>query len=193
MKWNRQWKQLTRDQKAAWKTWAKNNPVRLEHGFVRRVSGEKAFTIVLINRAIAGEAANPTVVSSAATWLSGALSLHDAGPFTANDGFMGFRTTQEIVAATNWFVWATPPRGNDDATPLRKLRFIKCLSVPVLAVEELTPNFVNDYTAVNGSLNDPVDGGEWYEERYVWFQIRQYANGQLGPAQTMRGQIQLEL
>jgi hypothetical protein len=60
-------------------------------------------------------------------------------------------------------------------------------------VDGLTPNFVSDYQAVNGSLNDPVDGGEWTEERYVWFQIRHYVNGQLGPAQTMRGQIQFEL
>ncbi len=193
MKWNRQWKQLTRDQKAAWKTWARNNPVRLENGFVRRVSGEKAFTIVLNNRSIAGEAANPTVVPAAVTWLNNVLSLNDAGPFTSGSGHVGFRAGEDITAPSKWFVWAAPPRGGDDPTPLRKLRFIKCLSVPALAVDELGPNFVNDYTAVNGSLNDPVDGGEWYEERYVWFQIRQYANGQLAPAQTMRGQIQFEL
>ena len=193
MKWNKLWKTLTRDQRLAWKTWARSNPVLLENGSVRRVSGEKAFTLVLNNRAIAGETANPTVVPAAGTWLTHALSLDNAGPFTAGGGHVNFRAVVDIATPTKWFVWATPPRGADDPVPLRKLRFIKCLSAPALVLEELTPNFVSDYEAVNGSLNEPVDGGEWFEERYVWFQIRHYVNGQLGPAQTLRGQIQLEL
>jgi len=76
---------------------------------VRRVSGHKAMSVVLANRALAGEAANPSVVPAAVTWLDGALSVRDAGPFTENAGFVGFRAEQNIAGGTKWFVWATEP------------------------------------------------------------------------------------
>jgi len=53
---------------------------------VRRVSAHKAFSIVLNNRALAGEAADPTAVPAATEWLNGALTVDDAGPFTENFG-----------------------------------------------------------------------------------------------------------
>jgi hypothetical protein len=56
------WKGLTRTQKRAWSDWAKSNPVMLPDGRVRRVSGRKVMTIILANRALAGEAANPGTV-----------------------------------------------------------------------------------------------------------------------------------
>ncbi|HEY9173457.1 MAG TPA: hypothetical protein VI136_14315 [Verrucomicrobiae bacterium] len=193
MRWNKQWKQLTRDQKAAWKTWAKSNPVLLDHGVVRRVSGEKAFTIILNNRAIAGEAANPTVVPAAATWLSGALSVRDVGPFTTGAGFMGFRTEQEIVAATKWFVWATRPLTAMETHPQRWLRFVKSLALGALANDTPTASFADDYRAVVGSFNGPGQDGEWAEDHFVWFRLHQYVNGQLSPGVVLKGRIQVEL
>jgi len=100
--------------------WAKNNRVLLPDGNFRRVSGPKALTVVLANRALAGEAANPTVVPAAVTWLDGALSVRDAGPFTENAGFVGFRAEQNIAGGTKWFVWATTPA--TEALPAPALR-----------------------------------------------------------------------
>ena len=52
MKLSNLWKTLTRDQRRAWNTWAKNNKVLMDDGNVRRVSGHKAMTMVL--RSIGG-------------------------------------------------------------------------------------------------------------------------------------------
>ena len=131
MKLSKQWKSLTRDQKRAWVSWAKNNRLILEDGNLRRVSGHKAFTMVLNNRALAGEAANPTVVPAAVTWLNGALSLYDAGPFTVNNGYVGFRVMQDLLSATKWFVWATPPVNDTELNPQRRLRFVKCMALGI--------------------------------------------------------------
>ena len=109
MKANTQWRTLTRDERRAWNAWAKNNTVLLDNGSVRRVSGRKAMTMVLRNRVIAGEAENPAVVPASVTWLDGALSTREAGPWTENAGYVGFRADQEIAAGTKWFVWATRP------------------------------------------------------------------------------------
>jgi len=111
VKLSTQWKTLTRDQRRAWNAWAKSNKVLLDDGSLRRVSGHKAMTMILRNRAIAGEAANAAVVPAAVTWLQNALTTGDAGPFTENMGFMGFRTNADLTEATKWFVWATPPSG----------------------------------------------------------------------------------
>jgi len=193
MKWNTQWKTLTRDEKAAWRTWARNNPVLLDNGVVRRVSGAKAFTVVLANRGIAGEAANPTVVPAEPTWLSGALSVRDAGPFTSGDGFMGFRTEQALTSATKWFVWATVPVEASEASPRRWLRFVKCLGVGELAFDEVTDSFASDYGAKLGSFDGPGEDGAWATDHFVWFRVHQYLEGQLGPGAVLKGLIQVEL
>ena len=46
MKLSNLWKSLTRDQRRAWSAWAKTNPVLLDDGSVRRVSGHKAMTMI---------------------------------------------------------------------------------------------------------------------------------------------------
>lgn len=193
MKWNQQWKPLSRDQRQAWRQWAKSNPVRLDNGVVRRVSGHKALTVVLNKRAVAGDAANPTVIPVATTWLSDALSLNDAGPFTVGEGFMGLRATQEIPAGEKWFVWATPPLPAAETDAHRWLRFVKCQTVGALGTNELTGDFASDYRAVLGSFDGPGESGEWPEDHFVWFRVQQYANGQLGPGEVLKGRIQLEL
>jgi hypothetical protein len=78
MKASRLWKTLTQAQRRTWNAWAKNNPMWLDDGNLRRVSGRKAMTLVLRNRVIAGEAENPAVVPSPVTWLDGALSTRSA-------------------------------------------------------------------------------------------------------------------
>ena len=193
MKWNKQWKTLNRDQRQAWKQWARNNPVLLDHGVLRRVSGEKAFSLVLNHRVLAGDAANPTVVPAPVTWLVNVLSLDNAGPFTAGAGNMSFRAVADIAAATKWFVWATGPLAASETLPLRTLRFIKCLAVGVLASNNLTANFASDYRAVQGSFNGPGTNGAWSVDHFVWFRLHQYANGQLGPGVGLKGRIQVEL
>jgi hypothetical protein len=121
MKLSSLWKTLNRDQRRAWNAWAKNNKVLLDDGSRRRVSGRKAMTMVVRNRNIAGEAANPSVLPVAVAWLDGALDLSDAGPFTENAGFIGFRAQQNLAAGTKWFVWATTPAAEAlPAPPLRR-------------------------------------------------------------------------
>jgi hypothetical protein len=192
MRRDRRWKELSRDQKAAWRTWARNNPVLLDNGVVRRVSGEKAFTIVSANRATALEITDPGLPPSAATWLSGVLTMMDAGPFTTNDGFIGFRTGRDMMVPTRWFVWATPPVGQEVQSPLERLRFVTCLHLGVIGNDERVE--INAaYAAVNGSWSGPGVQGEWPVPMHVWFRVHQYANGQLGPGQILKGWIQLEL
>ena len=91
MKLSNLWKTLTRDQRRAWNAWARSNKVLLDDGSLRFVSGHKAMTMVLRQRAAAGDLANPAIVPAAFAWNNGALSLRDAGPWTVNLGFIGFR------------------------------------------------------------------------------------------------------
>lgn len=192
MKLSSLWKTLNRDQRRAWNTWAKNNKVLLDDGSRRRVSGRKAMTMVVRNRTIAGESVNPTVVPAAATWLDGALTVNDAGPFTTNAGFIGFRAGQDIPAGTKWFVWATPPLKGDVEKPLGKLRFVTCLNLGAVANEDLV--YLNaPYLAVNGSWDGPGEDGEWPDSTCVWFRVHQYANGQLSPSVKLCGWIAVEL
>ena len=121
MKISSEWKKLTQTQRRSWNAWARSNTVLLDDGNVRRVSGRKAMTMILRNRATAGDAANPTVVPAAFAWNAGALSLRDAGPWTVNLGFIGFRAEQILGAGTKWFVWATTPATEAlPAPPLRR-------------------------------------------------------------------------
>lgn len=193
MKWNKLWKTLNRDHKAAWKTWARSNPVRLENGHVRRVCGEKAFTIVLNNRAIAGEAANPTIVPATVAWLMNVLSTQDAGPFTIGEGSMHLRGIADVPTPSTWFVWGTAPTLAAETLPLRSLRFVTCVTLPYLTTETLTNNFAPEYRRVHGSFNGPGVNGAWADDHYVWFRVQQYANGQLGPEMVLKGKIQVDL
>jgi len=128
MKTASQWKTLTQTQRRAWNAWAKSNKVLLDDGNTRFVSGRKAMTMVLRNRTVAGQALDPTVVPAAFAWQVGVLSLRDAGPWTVNMGYIGFRVEQILAAGTKWFVWATPPLDSDAPNPQAQMRFITCLA-----------------------------------------------------------------
>jgi hypothetical protein len=192
MKTASQWKTLTRAQRLAWNAWAKNNKVLLDDGSLRRVSGRKAMTIVLRNRALAGDALNPTTVPAAVAWLNNPLSLRDAGPFTENAGFVGFRAEQNIAGNTKFFVWATPPVDAAVVSPHAGLCFVTCLTLGATALDDLV-SFNASYLAVNGSWDGPGVEGAWPVDTFVWFRVHQYANGQLGPGVVMKGRIQVEL
>ena len=192
MKTSALWKTLTREQRRAWNAWAKNNTVLLDDGSRRRVSGRKAMTMVVRNRAAAGEVANPSVLPGAVAWLDGALDLSDAGPFTENAGFIGFRAQQNLAAGTKWFVWATPPVGDDVVNPRPMLRFVTCLSLAEVAFEDLI-GMNAQYLAVNGSWDGPLTEGEWPADTFVWFRVHHYANGQLSPGVMLKGWITVEL
>ncbi|MCU0785242.1 MAG: hypothetical protein MUF81_14565 [Verrucomicrobia bacterium] len=193
MKTSKLWKTLTPSQRRTWSAWAKDNTVLLADGRVRRVSGRKAMTVVVGNRAVAGEAANPAVVPAAANWLDGALSLRESGPFTEGIGYVGFRADVDIPAGTKWFVWATQPVDDAESNPARRLRFVKCMALDAMEGEDTTPNLGPDYAAVNGSWDDPDGNPEWPTPHYVWFRLHQYANGQLSPGRMLRSQIVEEL
>jgi hypothetical protein len=150
-------------------------------------------TMILRNRATAGDAANPTVVPAAFAWNNGALSLRDAGPFTVNVGYVGFRVEQILAAGTKWFVWATPPLDGNTPNPQAQLRFIKCMALAALAINDLTPDIGPSYLPVCGSWDGPGLDGYWPTNKYMWLRVQQYANGQLGPSVTFKGQIQIEL
>ena len=193
MKLSNAWKTLTRDQRRGWNAWAKSNKVLMDDGNVRRVSGHKAMTMVLRNRSVAGEAANAATVPAAFAWLNGALSLRDAGPFTENAGYVGFRVEQNLGAGTKWFVWATPPLAGDVADAQRQLRFVKCMALGAQNINDLLATIGADYQAVNGSWDGPGEEGAWPVDMFIWFRLHQYANGQLGPAVGLKGRIVVEL
>ena len=187
------WKTLTRDQRRAWNAWAKSNKVFLDDGSLRHVSGHKAMTMILRNRTVAGDAASPTVVPATFAWNVGALSLRDAGPWTVNMGYIGFRTEQILAAGTKWFVWATPPLDGTTPNPLAQMRFIKCMTLGAMPANNLVPDIGPDYAAACGSWDGPGLDGAWPTDKYIWQRLQQYANGQLGPSVTFKGWIQEEL
>lgn len=187
-----EWKGLTKTQRRTWSAWAKNHPVLLDDGTVRRVGGRKAMSMAVRNRIAAGEAANPTVLPAEITWLDGALTLNDAGPFTTNAGFIGFRATQNLNAGTKWFVWATPPLPEATQVPLPSLRFVTCLAPGAVAQDDLV-GMNAQYLAVNGSWDGPDLDGAWPDPMCVWFRVNQYHEGYLSPGVTMKGLIQVEL
>ena len=187
------WKSLTRDQRAAWQHWAKDHPLVLDTGDVRRLPASRAFARVLALRAASGGGANPTVLPSAATWLTGVLSARDTGPFTHPPASACFRVETPLAAATEWFVWATVPLLATEQNPLRLLRFITCLSLGPLEHNALTPSFANAYRAVLGSFVGPGPEGQWDPSRFVWYRVHQYLDGQLGPAAIFQGRIEVEL
>jgi len=193
MKTASQWKTLTQTQRRAWNAWAKSNKVLLDDGNTRFVSGRKAMTMVLRNRTVAGQALDPTVVPAAFAWQVGVLSLRDAGPWTVNMGYIGFRVEQILAAGTKWFVWATPPLDSDAPNPQAQMRFITCLTLGALAANSLTPDLGPSYLPVCGSWDGPGLDGEWPTDKFIWLRVQQYANGQLGPGVTFKGWIQIEL
>lgn len=194
MKLSKQWKTLTRDQRRNWQRWAKGNRVLLDSGHARNVSGSKAFTVVLQNRATAAQAANPTVAPTAIVLqIPGALSLRNAGPFTIGGGAMSFRAERVLSVATKWLVWATPPVDDDAIAPVGAFRFVKLLQPGALASNALTPDFAADYRLVHGSFNGPGTDGAWPTAKYIWFRLQQYHEGHVGPMALLRGQIQVEL
>ena len=193
MKLSNLWKTLTRDQRRAWSAWAKNNSVLLDDGNLRRVNGHKAMTMIVRNRSIAGDAVNASLVPAVVTWLNNALSLRDAGPFTVNAGYVGFRVEQNLATATKWFVWATPPVNESELNPQRLLRFVKCMSLGVSAVSDLVPTIGPGYQQVCGSWDGPGQDGAWPGDTFIWFRVHQYSGGQLGPGVVMSGWIQVEL
>jgi hypothetical protein len=193
MKTASQWKTLTPTQRRAWNAWAKSNKVLLDDGNTRFVSGRKAMTMVLRNRTVAGQAPDPSVVPAAFAWNTGALSLRDAGPWTVNMGFIGFRVEQILAAGTKWFVWATPPLDGNTPNPQAQMRFIKCMNLGALAVNDLVPDIGPSYLAVWGSWDGPGADGEWPTDKFMWLRVQQYANGQLGPSVTFKGWITVEL
>ena len=196
MKLSSQWKTLTRDQRRAWNAWAKSNKVLLDIGDFRRVSGHKAMTVVLRNRTVAGETANPAVVPAAVTWLDGALSMSEqvSGPFTAGDGFVCLHAVTALEAGTKWMLWMTRPvDGTETVNPHALLRFVKFISLGALAEGDVTPNYKTEYRAVNGTFQGTEANGQWATDTFVWVRVHQYANGQLSPGLMVRSLITEEL
>jgi hypothetical protein len=197
MKLNSLWKTLNRDQRRAWNAWAKSNLVLLDDGSFRRVSGHKAMTMVLRNRTLAGDAINPTHVPDVTAWLDGALSTRDAGPWTENAGYVGFRADQDIAAGTKWFVWASAPVLLTDETPLDTVRFITVLNLGAMVTDDVVGSFGETYQSIQCDWHPPfnpdVNTQAWDPPRQTWFRLHHYFDGQLSPGRIMSGFIAQEL
>jgi hypothetical protein len=193
MKLSTQWKSLNRDQRRAWSAWAKDNPVLLDDGSVRRVSAHKAMTMILHNRTVAGDSLRPASPPAAATWLDGVLGLSDCGPMTAGGGYIGFRASAAIAAETKWFLWATAPILTTDSAPLLSLTFISVMNCPALEETDLTPNLGPNYLPVHGTWKpgyaETENHSGWHPPRDIWLRLHQYADGQLSPGRLFRGAI----
>lgn len=195
-----EWRKLTRDQRLAWNAWAKSNPVLLDDGSFRRVSAHKAMTMVLRNRAVAGEALNPATVPGAGAWLDGCFSVREAGATTSGAGYIGFRVEQDVPAGTKWFVWGTVPVLADEAKPLGLLRLVGVMAPGALSAAnggDVTPNLGNQYLAVNGDWHPPVVEGQnppaWVPGRFIWFRVQQYRDGQLSPGRVLSTPVYYEV
>ena len=185
---------MSRDERRGWNAWAKNNPVLLDDGNVRRVSGHKAMTMVLRNRTVAGQATDPTRVPAPAVWLDGALTTTEAGPFVIS-GFVGFRAGDDGLEASKWFVWATPPLVSTTPEPLKALRFVGAFDFAEdLPIEpnELTADIGGVFASVCGELDPPGGGSLWTPPHTVWFRLHHYYDGQLSPGRVLGGQIEEE-
>ena len=165
----------------------------LDTGVVHRLCASRAFARVLALRGATGAAANPTVPPAAPTWVSGALSARDTGPFTHPPGSACLRVEAPLVTATKWFVWATCPVLATEQNPLRLLRFVTCLSLGPLEHNALTPSFAEAYRAVLGSFDGPGEEGQWDPMHFVWYRVHQYCDGQLSPGSIFQGRIEVEL
>jgi hypothetical protein len=189
MKLNTLWKTLNRDERLAWNAWAKSNPVLVDDGNFRRVSGHKAMTLVLRNRAVAGQALNPSHLPAATVWLDGALSTTETGPLTVPN-YVGFRCGDEGLIDSKWLVWATAPVLATETNPLATLRFITAFDSGVMdpVENDLTPNLVGSYAAVHGDFRAP-GGVPWDPPRQVWFRLHHYFDGQLSPGRVLTGLI----
>ena len=197
MKLSTQWKPLNRDQRRAWNAWAKSNPVLLDDGSFRRVSGHKAMTMILRNRALAGDALRPAYPPAAAARLDGALSTRDAGPWTENAGYVGFRADQVIPAASKWFVWASAPTLTTEQRPLSTLKFITVISAGPMVFDDVTGSIGGAYLPIQGDWHPPVDLNQttphWDPPRRMWFRLHHYVDGQLSPGRVLSGSIDYEL
>jgi hypothetical protein len=197
MKLSTLWNTLNRDQRRAWIGWAKNNPMLLDNGNPRHVSGHKAMTLVLRNRALAGEVLNPALLPAAAAWLDGSLSTSGAGPWTAGPGYIGFRCVTAIPVAAKWFLWASAPVLATEPKPLATLEFISVFSTGTMAVNAVTPSLGAAYLPVQGDWHPPVNPAQttphWDPPRKMWFRLHHYANGQLSPGVILSGEIDYEL
>lgn len=187
------WVTLNKKQKKIWQDWAKNNCLYLFSGKSCHVSAKKAFDFVIQNRMIMGEPLNIEVVPSSPSWLPNVLSTRDAGPYTENHGYMGFRADQELKNPSKWFVWATPPVSENVKKPLKNIHFIKAISLGAMEFDDVVPTFGQEYITVNGSFDGPNVDGSWPTSKYVWFRLQEYQDGQLGPIQIMKGHIEVEL
>jgi len=200
MKLSTQWKTLNRDQRRAWNAWAKSNPVLLDDGTVRRVSGHKAMTMVLRNRTLASDALNEDTVPTAAPWLGEVFSVRDAGATTAGAGYIGFRVEQDVPAGTKWFIWGTPLLLADETKPLAKLQFLGVLAPDTLSAADggdVTPSLGSEYLAVHGDWHPPVDPEQitpaWVPDRFIWFRVHQYHDGQLSPGWVLSTLVYYEV
>ena len=185
MKLSKLWNQLTRAQKREWSAWAKNNPLLLDDGNVRRVCGHKAMTIVLANRAMFGDAANPTVLPGTPSWLGTCLTTTGAGVDPTAPGYVGFRATKVVPSGTKLAVYASGLCLGDDPAPLASLRFLSYFNLALSPQDEHpTPNLATFYRATHGEFI-PAAGeeglGHWDPPRHVWFRIHEYYQGVLSP------------
>lgn len=197
------WKSMTSKEKKSWKDWAKANCIYVETDTECRIVGaRKAFGAVMKNRFLAGDSLRATTTPIHVDWASqhsGALSIRDAGPFTENEGYVGFRADRELVDSTKWLVWATPPLDKSVALSQKKLKLVKQLqflasfSIGPIGYDDIIPSLGSKYQKVIGPFDGPGSDGAWPDETHIWFRLQQYVDGQLGPAQILDGRIQVEL
>lgn len=196
MKLLKQWKGMTRAQKQAWRSWAKQNPVVLPNGNVDFVTGHKACTLINANRALFPWNFPLSQTPEGYTPLLPVpfLTNEDCGAYTTGPGELVLRTLVQLNAEeSNFLIWATPPVTADVVDPAPLFRFCKAFALmdDVLA-DRFIPNFAADYRAKVGSFNGPGLEGFWDEPHFIWFRIRECYAGQLGAATVFRAGIYVD-
>ena len=196
MKLLKEWKRLTRDQKAAWNKWAKLNRVVLPNGNVDYVTGHKACTLIAANRALFGWTYPNTQTPDGYTPLLPVPFLNnvDCGAYTTGAGQLVLRTAVQLNAEeSNFLVWATPPVTADVVDPAPLFRFCKAFAPQDdILTNTFIPNFAAEYRAKVASFNGPGIEGLWDTPHFIWFRIHECYCGQLGPATVFRTGIYVD-
>lgn len=108
-----------------------------------------------------------------AKWSAPPFSTLDAGPFTENFGYVGFRFARDTILTTAWAIYATPPHPVGEVHGHSDYEFISLIHLEPAPIGEVTRNLVSEYEKVHGPIDGPLIDGAWPQAMEVSFMVRE--------------------